>query len=268
MNPTFSILTPIYIHSPQRKEGLIRAIHSVGCQTFKDFEHIVIDDGSPVVFEELEKLQALYPNLVYQKNADHLERFNCYHDAFEKSTGEWFVMLDSDDILSPYALELYYKTIQENLDYKIFNFGCIYVHKDGRITHRGPFAPAKLEVGHEEFGKGQIVNGTFIFHRSIYEELGGLPHGIITPEDQDEMEKIYGRRGELSMTSFWDFSCMAQLEMPEMRKFCMVDHETEPNKIIQELGNPAGNDFYLFFKYTRKFHSLPKDLYLYFVFPK
>ena len=39
-------------------------------------------------------------------------------------------------------------------------------------------------------------------------------------------------------------------------------------KVIKELGNPVGNDFYLFFKYTRVYHSLPLDLYLYQVFLK
>jgi glycosyltransferase involved in cell wall biosynthesis len=267
-SPNFSVLTPVYIHSPQRKLGLIRAIHSVGTQTHDDFEHIVIDDGSPVVFEELEKLQVLYPNLVYQRNEAHLERINCYHDAFTLARGEWFVFLDSDDMLSPYALELYKKVINENPDYKMFNFGCMFICKDGRVVHRGPFAPAKLEVGHEIFGKGQIVNGTFIFHRSVYEELGGFPHGVITPEDQDEMERLFHRRGDLEMTNPWGFSCYAQMEFPELQQFCFVDMEKEPLKYIAELGNPMGNDFYLFFKYTRKFQSLPLDLYLYWVFPK
>ena len=45
----------------------------------------------------------------------------------------------------------------------------------------------------------------------------------------------------------------------------MVDHVNEPNKIIKELGNPWGNDFYLFYKYTRKYHTLSFKEYLYIV---
>lgn len=267
-SPNFSILTPVYIHSPQRKAGLIRAIHSVGMQTHEDFEHIVIDDGSPVVFEELDKLKEMYPNLVYQHNEAHLERVNCYHDAMEIMKGEWIVFLNSDDTLSPYALELYKKTINENPDFKMFNFGCLYVHKDGRVTHRGPFAPSKLEVGHEMFGKGQIVDGTFIFHRSVFEDLGGYPHGEITPEDQKDMEELYHRGGTLNVCNPWDFSCYAQLEFPEIRQYCLVDVQNEPQKFVQEMGNPWGQDYYLFYKYTRKYHSLPLNLYLLWVYPK
>jgi len=268
MTPRFSILTPVYIHSPQRKQGLIRAIHSIGNQTFDDFEHIVIDDGSPVVFEELPQIQEMYPKLTYWRRDAHLERINSYHDAFERSTGEWFCFLDSDDQFSPYYLDMCEKVIEEHPEYKMFNFGCIYVHKDGRITHRGPFAPAKLEVGHEVFGKGQIVNGTFIFHRSVFEDLGGFPWGVVTPENQEEMERLYHRTGELNLCNPWDFSCYAQLEYPELSKYCFVDVEKEPHKFVQEMGNPWGQDYYLFFKYTRKYQSLPLDLYPYWVFPK
>jgi len=266
--PRFSVLTPVYLHSPQRKQGLLRAIHSVGNQTFEDFEHIVIDDGSPVVFEELEQIKAMYPKLIYWKRDAHLERINSYHDAFERATGEWFCFLDSDDQYSPYYLELCEKMINENPEYKMFNFGNMYVHKDGRVVHRGPWDVPKLEVGHEVFGKGRIVNGTFIFHRSVYEDLGGFPHGVITPEDQDEMEKIYHRRGNLEATNPWDFSCMAQLEFPELRQFCIVDVEGETRRYIKELGNPMGQDYYLWYKYTRKFQSLVFNIYPYLVYPK
>lgn len=266
----FSILTPVNIHSPQRKLGLLRAIWSVAGQTYPPefFEHIVIDDGSPVAFEELEGLQKTFPWIKYKKLPGRVERVNCYHEAFTMATGDWFVFLDSDDQISPYALEIYNKVIEANPDYKLFNFGSLHINKDGRIAPRGPFQLPKKEVGHEIFGKGRIVNGTFIFHKSVYEDLGAFPHGEITPENQDELEKIYRRRGSLNMCSPWDFSCLAQLQFPEIRPFCMVDVYNEPNKIVQELGNPWGQDMYLFYKYTRKYWSLPIDLYLYWVFSK
>ena len=273
--PKFSVITPVHIHSQNRLYQLYRAIDSVKNQTYRIageqeelFEHIVVDEGSITPFEKLEFIQQDFPQFKYKKIEEHLERLNAYHEAFEMITKEWVVFCDSDDQLSPYALELYSKVISENPEYKMFNFGCIYIHNDGRITHRAPFTPSMLEVGHEVFGKGQIVNGTFIFHKSIYEELGGFPHGVITPEDQDGMEEIYGKKGELGMTSPWDFSCYAQLEFPELRQFCMVPTEESDRKVIQELGNPWGQDMYLFFKYTRKYHSLPLNLYLYYVFPK
>ncbi|MFA5013935.1 MAG: glycosyltransferase [Actinomycetota bacterium] len=270
--PTFSIITPVFLYSDDRKQGLFRAIYSIAGQTYPSskFEHIVYEDGStlPLTEEEKKGMKLLYPWLNIISNPLHLERINCYYEAMLLAKNDWFVFLDSDDQLSPYALQILAKIINENPDYKMFNFGAIYIHKDGKMTTRGPFAPTKEAVGHEIFGGGKIVNGTFIFHRSVYEELGGFPHGNFTPENQDEMEKIYHRRGELSACSPWDFSCMAQLEFPEIRSFFQVDVEERGKKFVKELGNPMGNDFYIWYKYTRKYHSLPVDFYLYFVYQK
>ena len=41
-NPQISVVTP----TRNRREVLLRAIESVRAQSFQDYEHIVIDDGS------------------------------------------------------------------------------------------------------------------------------------------------------------------------------------------------------------------------------
>ena len=105
------------------------------------------------------------------------------------------------------------------------------------------------------------MNGTFVFHRSIYEDLGAFPPHHI--ENIDCSSLNYGGIRELWMTSPYDFSAAAQLEFPELQKYFMVDHVAEPHKIIKEFGNPWGQDHYLFYKYTRKYHSKPIDKYLY-----
>ena len=70
------------------------------------------------------------------------------------------------------------------------------------------------------------------------------------------------------MNTPFDFAAYAQIEFPELRQFFMVDHINEPAKIIKELGNPWGQDFYIFYKYTRKYRSIPLEEYLYIVHPK
>ena len=82
------------------------------------------------------------------------------------------------------------------------------------------------------------------------------------------MEKLYHRGGELNMCNPWDFSCFAQLEFPELSEYCFVNVEEEGKKYVQELGNPWGQDYYLYYKYTWKYQSSIADFYLYWVMPK
>lgn len=256
--PRFSVITPVHLWSSKRVDDFVRCIQSVRNQTFKSFEWIVVNDGSIVPF-----LWDSIRDVAIVLEQPHLERVVAYNKAFEAMTGEWVVFLDSDDELTPDALEKLVKIIDENSEYSLINFGCKFIHKDGKENLRGPFEPKKETVGHEIFGPGNIVNGTFIFKRSVWEEMGGFP-----PQDNKNMdctEINYGGVRDLSMCNPWDFSALAQLQYPELRQFFFIDFHSEKDKLIKEMGNPWGNDFYLFFKYTRQYFSKPVKEYLYVV---
>ena len=257
MMPKFSIVTPTHCWNDYRKMSIARAIKSIENQTFKDFEYIIVNDGSTVEFK--------VPKWVKLINKQNEERVIAYNTGIKEAQGKIICLLDSDDEYEPEYLERVNGYYNEFKDFKLFNFGCRYVHKDGGENFRGPFKPKRRKVGHEIFGGGNIVNGTFTFHRSVYDSLGAYPEQVIKDIDCTEInypafrgqEKPYIR--DLWMNTPYDFSAWFQLEFPEQRKFFMVNHEAEPSKIIKELGNPWGQDHALWYKYTRKYHSKPID---------
>jgi len=248
----FSIITTIYCWHDLKKRQLERCKKSVDKQSFKDLEHIIVDDGSPADYVPVDA-SFVQP---------HLERVNALREAMKLAKGEWFVFLDADDELASYYLEAVNQMIEKNPTYKMFNFGSLHVHKDYNANVRGPFKPKELEVGHEVFGGGNIVNGTYVFHRSVYDDLGGFPDSL---DDVDTTEINYGCVRSLAMSSPFDFSAAAQIEFPEIRPYFMVGEGEPKTKTIKELGNPWGQDFYLFYKYTRKYHSKAYDIPLYIV---
>ena len=256
----YSILTPAFVGDEYRQNQLYRCIDSVKRQTVKDFEHVVVNDGST--------LDCKVPSSIKLINQPHLERIVAYYNAMKKATGEWFVFCDSDDELVSYALEAMDAMMVKFPDSKMFNFGSIHITTDYKAQARDAFKPVKLEVGHEVFGGGKIVNGTFIFHRSVYEEVGGYPEPEVENVDCTEINYPDNEGNlvrKLGMSSPWDFSAYYQVKYPEIRQF--FTHETEPQKSIKELGNPYGNDYALFYSYTRKFHSEPVDAHLIMIHP-
>lgn len=258
----YSILTPCFVGTEQRLNQLYRAIDSVKRQFVKDYEHIIINDGS-VLDAKITKTQI---KLVQQP---HLERIVAYYNGMKKAKGDWFVFCDSDDELTSYYLEACDAMMEKFPEAKMFNFGSIHITGDYKALPRNAFRPAKLEVGHEVFGGGTIVNGTYIFHRSVYEDLGGYPEPEVHNVDCTEINYPNAEGNmirSLGMSSPWDFSAYYQIKYPEIRQF--FTHDAEPQKAIRELGNPWGNDYALFYQYTRKYHSEPIDAHLYIVHPK
>jgi glycosyltransferase involved in cell wall biosynthesis len=250
--PKFSILTSFHIGNSLKEKQIQRCIRSVQAQGFTDYEHVLINDGS------IKPLKTRVDKRHIAVEQPHWERINALREGMAVAKGEWFVFVDADDELFGHTLEMYNQAIEKYPDYKLFNFSSLHILKDYYTKIRGTYRPEISGPGHVVFGPGRIVNGTFIFHRSIYDSEGGFPPMDI--EGIDTTEINYGGVRNLCMCSPWDFSAYAQVIFPEIREFFMIDKEAEPNKIIRELGNPWGNDFFLFYKYTRQHQSMPLEI--------
>lgn len=255
-----SIITPVHIHSEKRRDDFYRCIKSVQNQTYPldHIEHIVINDGSTIPFE----LEMNAKPIVTLLEQPHLERIIAYNAGLELATGDYIMFLDSDDEYEPNYVQRVVELFEQYPHQSMFNFGAKYVHKDGKVTERGPFEPKQLTVGHEIFGTSNIVNGTFVFKKAVYNDLGGFPKSDTMKDPRPGHEDKW-----LKMTSPWDFAIQAQEEFPEIKPLFEVSPVDHPHG-VRELGNPFGNDYFLFYKYTRKYWSKPIHENLYIVHPR
>lgn len=98
-----TIFTPTY----NRAYIIEKLYHSIQKQTFRDFEWLIVDDGSSdnteEVFKEWIKTETSFPIRFYkQANGGKCRAINYGLDLAE---GEMFFVMDSDDTLTPDALE-------------------------------------------------------------------------------------------------------------------------------------------------------------------
>lgn len=259
--PRFSIITAAHIWNEDRADKFKVCLESIKNQDYdhKRFEHIIVNDGSTYEFSVPD-----YP-WIRVINQQNLQRITAYNNGFKEAQGQIFTVLDADDEYDPTYLSSVDTAFREFPDYRMFNFGCTFVHKDGGSANRDPFRPKEEAVGHEVFGGGNIVWGTFVWDRRVYDDIGAFPPPVIKDIDCSEINYSKGPR-ELVIASPYDFSAAAQMEFPEIRQYFFVDQVSEPAKIIKELGNPFGQDYYLFYKFTRKYHCKPiEGKYLYIV---
>jgi glycosyltransferase involved in cell wall biosynthesis len=102
--PLFSILIPVY----NRGKLITETIDSVLRQSFKDFEIIAVDDGSTDDSPDVLRTYGDRIVLLQQKNSGPEVARNL---AAANANGEYFVFLDSDDLLLEWSLETYAKII-------------------------------------------------------------------------------------------------------------------------------------------------------------
>lgn len=133
---TISIIIPVY-----NVERYIReCLDSIICQTFSDFEVLLIDDGSPDKSGD-----------ICDEYATKDSRFKVFHKTnggvssarnlgLENAQGEWVLFVDADDVIYNDCLEKCYNiATEDNLDLLQFKF-------DREINKRNPQNNIKSEV--------------------------------------------------------------------------------------------------------------------------
>lgn len=124
--PKVSICIPTY----NRKNYLRETIDSILAQTYKDYEIVIVDDGSTDGTEEMIKKLAIPITYHWQKNRGDAAARN---KLIELAQGQYISFIDSDDLLMPDSIERMVKTLEsENGD--VIVYGSYYrIDENGRI---------------------------------------------------------------------------------------------------------------------------------------
>jgi glycosyltransferase involved in cell wall biosynthesis len=119
--PKVAVITP----TKNRLDLLREAMGSVELQTFKMWEHIIIDDGSDDgTAEEVWRRTEQDRRIRYLKRTGFKAGANvCRNLGIREANAEFIVFLDSDDRLEADCLERRVKIIERNLDIDFVVFG-------------------------------------------------------------------------------------------------------------------------------------------------
>ena len=135
----FTIFTPTF----NRKELLEKLYKSLQKQTFKDFEWLIVDDGSDdgtkEKAEEFLSEKKLDIKYYFKENGG---KQRAYNFATDKANGELFICLDSDDEYVENGLETilkYWEKYEKNSD--IAGMGYLSTYPDGEVI--GSIFPEK-----------------------------------------------------------------------------------------------------------------------------
>ena len=102
-NPIISIITPSF----NRAEIIHETAESVFNQTYPYWEWVIVDDGSSDnSWEILQAYASKDPRVkIFKRDRDPKGAAACRNIAIEKSSGDYLIFLDTDDILASFCLE-------------------------------------------------------------------------------------------------------------------------------------------------------------------
>lgn len=157
MKVKYSVIVPVY----NSERYLEQCMNSLMAQTYRDFEIIVINDGSNDLSEQI---LAKYKNeenikVFYQANSgSSIARFN----GIEKSSGKYIIFVDSDDYVEKNFIEQIDQYIDKDTDLLQFGSDVFYKNNDSNLKPNVPINITALSRKQfiDEIVKGTIVNGT------------------------------------------------------------------------------------------------------------
>ena len=130
-SPTISVFVPTY----NRAHLLGRVFESLKVQTFKNFEWVIVDDGSRDNTAELvEGWQQTAPFVIQYLRKANGGKHTAINPGVDMARGEFMVILDSDDWLAPNALERMLE-LWNAIPEKTHHSGVVGLcaHPDGRV---------------------------------------------------------------------------------------------------------------------------------------
>jgi len=181
--PTFTIVVPAYNAS----EFVTATLESALNQTFSDFEVIVVDDGS--TDETAARVQEFVRRdsrirLIHQSNGGIAAARNA---ALADGTGEFFALLDSDDIWFPDCLAQLLDVLRRRPEIDVLSANCLNMggREDGK-----PLRPV---------GQDRVIDLTLLdlirfedsvcilsaFRRTLVDAIGSFDSALGSSEDYD-----------------------------------------------------------------------------------
>ena len=181
MSPLIAVIIPTH----NRAALLDRAVQSVLGQTFRDFELVVVDDGSTDGTAELPIFKNSDPRLRYIRFPENEGVSSARNAGVKATSAPWIAFLDSDDEWLPEKLEKQVRWTIEHTDMHIVQTREIWIRRGKKVnpprTHEkfeGDLFAASLE-------RCMVTPSSVMLRRTLFNRTGGFNESFQACEDYD-----------------------------------------------------------------------------------
>lgn len=182
-NPLVSVLMPAY----NARRYVAEAIQSVLAQTWRDFEFLIIDDGSTDDTPEILKRYAEADDRVRVLTRSNAGVGAALNAGIAEARGELIARMDSDDVCLPERFARQVEFLRERPDCVLVGSRVLLIDPDGAPL----FEMEEIPTGHEEIdemllqARWSIVHPAVMMRRDVVRRIGGYDNEVVPVEDHD-----------------------------------------------------------------------------------
>jgi glycosyltransferase involved in cell wall biosynthesis len=178
--PRVSIIIPSY----NTAQLIAACLDSIFAQTFRDFETIVVNDGSPDTPELEKALQPYLDRIVYIKQVNK-RAAGARNTAIARARGEFLAFLDSDDTWLPNHLESQMKQFDADPALCLVYANAVFVGDPTRHVEFMERCPSVGEAGFEAqvVERCKIPVSTVVARKAAVLKAGGFDESMVRCDD-------------------------------------------------------------------------------------
>ncbi len=171
----------VIIPTHNRSGTVFRAIDSVLRQSFREFELIVVDDGSTDDTDFWLK-RYVDPRLKILKTANRGVAA-ARNSGARQSCGEWLCFLDSDDVWHRHKLSEQFKFHALNPSIRISQTDDIWIRHSRFVNKKQKYAPRAGFIFKDCLELCLISASSVMLHQDLFWQHGGFPEDLPVCED-------------------------------------------------------------------------------------
>ncbi len=167
MAPSVSVVMPVW----NGEKHLAAAIDSILGQTFKDFELIVVDDGSTDRTAEI--LRSYSDSRLQIHRLDHGGIVTALNHGVAQARAPWIARHDADDVSFPGRLEAQWNALQRNADAVLCHTDVELNVEDGTLPGHARFPRTRAFTALRLCYQCPITHSSVIFRKDVFLAAGG-----------------------------------------------------------------------------------------------
>lgn len=192
--PYLSVIMPVY----NQENYLAETIESVLSQTYKDFEFIILDDGSTDSSAEIIRHYVLKDERILAFFEQNSGKSAATNYLVNEAGGTWCAFLDADDVMLPQRLEKQVAFHHANPEISASSGHCYYINETGRMFGTQRYANLKSITECKKLMGNKLINCSFtglMVLRQVYLDAGGLMTRFEPCEDYEFVNRLVHNKG-------------------------------------------------------------------------